>query len=229
MNDPPRRPTLAALVAGIALAGFVLGGCLAYESAEYRFHVDPKTRMVHAHVTYRHFESDDSTAAGRRTDFEELVRDVTGDEQLLESARHKLYMRNRRLFLENGVVNGSYDVLAEDLEALGGDLPPTLVFGDSSVYVLDSADSVLGTNGFHRTWSETLLSAPGDTIFPQQPDRDPAHELRLVVWPKGADPMWVRVHMVDLRGRSGFAALYRDWVRRGRPASGTATAPTAAR
>lgn len=229
MNDPPRRPAAAALAAGIALAGFVLGGCLAYESAEYRFRVDPKTHIVHAHATYHHFESDDTTATGRRADFEELVQNVTGDKQLLESARDKIYMRNRRLFLEHGVVSGSYDALADDLEALGGDLPATLVFGDSSVYVLDGADSVLATNGFYRAWSESLLSAPGDTSWSERPGRDPTHELRLVVWPAGVDPMWVRLHVVDLRGRSGFAALYRDWVRRGRPASGAATAPTAAR
>jgi hypothetical protein len=114
MPHLPRPAIAAGLLLLLAVAG-ALCGCLASEIQEEHFTIAPDESAGNYSVVMRNIKSDASAPAQQDADFRRLLELWRGDRYLLDRVRGGVYVRERHVALEGGVLVGREEGLFSDL------------------------------------------------------------------------------------------------------------------
>ncbi len=152
------HPRRMAAVATIVL--LFLSGCLISERDEYVVRLNADGRSGTITVAKWNVQSDQPDAVHQQADFDELIRDWQGDEYLLEKTGQGVYVKDRHLEVENGVLVWRETSLFADFRRLFEDA----ISGDSVRIVVSADETVIGTNGdVVQTRDSTMISWPPNT------------------------------------------------------------------
>lgn len=139
----------------------VCGGCLTFHSqvVEIRFADDFETGEIT--VRFTDLRSDETTPEKQQEDFAILVKNLNSDEMLLDELENGIYVKQRRLFEENGVLNGEYAGVFRDLQLDDTELKTQ---NDERVLILEADDEIrIETNGrMVRTDGNIIIAWPKD-------------------------------------------------------------------
>jgi hypothetical protein len=89
----------------VLLILFIIPGCLRFGSIEYRITFDENYSGGSVAIFYRDITSSDSTVEKQQGDFDDVVQMINSDEFLLDQLNDGVYVKERRLFEENGKLN----------------------------------------------------------------------------------------------------------------------------
>ncbi len=138
----------------------LLAGCLISERDEYSIHLNADGKSGTVTVVKRNIQSDQPDPARQQADFEELVRDWQGDEYLLDKTGQGVYVKDRRLDVEGGVLVWRETSLFSDFRKLFQEA----ISGDSVRIVVGADETVVRTNGdVVQTRDSTTISWPPST------------------------------------------------------------------
>ncbi len=91
------------------LSAFVFTGCLAYESVEYRYKIDPKDNSGEVWVIYNGIGSTEDKEEDIKKDLIDLVEDqFLGDDFVIDAIEDGIAVLKRDLKVVNGKLRGEY-------------------------------------------------------------------------------------------------------------------------
>jgi hypothetical protein len=93
----------------------VITGCLTYSTVEYRLKFNEDLMSGTITVQYSDIRSSEEKIEKQKGDFQDLVELVREDDFLLDSIEEGIYIKERKLFLEKGKLNGSYFGIFRDI------------------------------------------------------------------------------------------------------------------
>jgi hypothetical protein len=99
-----RNILFSALCAILCTAPTIFSGCLTSEETEFTLTLNGDGRSGTLSVIRRHMESDAQDTASQRKDFNELIANWRGDHYLLDQMEKGLYVKDRSLRSEHGVL-----------------------------------------------------------------------------------------------------------------------------
>ena len=102
----------------LCLATTFLAGCLINEETEYILTLNEDGHSGTLSVVQRHVESDAQEADAQRKDFDELIANWKGDRHLLDQMEKGLYVKNRSLRNEKGILVWRETCIFSDIDKL---------------------------------------------------------------------------------------------------------------
>ena len=124
----------------LALAGL---GCLASEVTEYKITMNEDGKSGTIISTMRNVQSDEADQAKQAKDFDEAIRSWKGDDYLLERMSDGLYVKERKLAVEDSVLVWTEEAIFANL----GDVFKHELRNDTLRFVIKGEQTVVATNG----------------------------------------------------------------------------------
>lgn len=142
----------------LALIG---AGCLTFHSQEVIIHYADDFETGEITVRFTDLRSDETVSEKQQEDFAALVNNLVSDEMLLDELENGIYVKTRRLYEENGVLNGEYVGIFRNLKLDDTELKTQ---NDERVLILEADDEVrIETNGrMVHTNGNIIISWPKD-------------------------------------------------------------------
>ncbi len=146
------------LAVWLALVG---GGCLTFHSQQViiRFADDFETGEIT--VRFTDLRSDETIPEKQQEDFALLVKNLDSDEMLLDELENGIYVKQRRLYEENGALHGEYSGVFRDLKFGDSELRTQ---NDERVLIVEADEEIgIETNGkMVRTDGNIVITWPKD-------------------------------------------------------------------
>ena len=162
----------------------VFGGCLIYETVEYRVTLNPDGKGGTITITYSNIASSSDEPAKQTEDFQELMDKWKGDKYLLERMNEGVYIKQRDLKLAKGILRWKEVGIFSDLQKMKDGLS----YEDSTHITMGKDEVVLSTNG-------TLLINKDSTV---------------VAWPPHTREFQIKIQNRDFKPTSNFAQKFID-------------------
>ncbi len=175
------RRTLASLA--LAAAALLLAGCVVSEEDAYTVTLNPDGRSGSMTVTRFNLQSDEREPAKQREDFQKLMETWKGDAYLLERAKEGVYVKTRDLGERQGRLVWKETSIFADITGMF----QTDASGDTLRIKLDGGESVVSTNGRVVRMTDSTL----------------------VLWPRPATSLELRIRHGDFHPTSDFVADFR--------------------
>ncbi len=174
------------LRAAMVAASLTLGGCLISESDEYHLTLDEGGKICTLTQVSRNLQSDALRPADQREDFDQLIRNWKGDEYLLDNVKKGIYLRDRNLTLEQGV----------------------LVWRETQLFPADSLPALFGTGDTMRfPVGDAVVVSTNGTVVKQA-------DSAVVVWPPRTRDFQLLLRYPKFAPKSDFATRFKEWTSR---------------
>ena len=95
-----------------------LAGCLTVDTIQTRIQIREEGKPALLTITHLGFSSGEAKPGDVRKDFDHLISEWQGDEYLIARAKEGIVVRDRRVWEENGRINGSMTGLVEKIDGL---------------------------------------------------------------------------------------------------------------
>jgi hypothetical protein len=172
----------------IAILALATAGCLTSETEQYTISLNADGKSGTMTTIMRNIQSDDRDSLGQRGDFRELLRKWQEDSYLLENVKKQVYIKERALRLQRGVLVWREVALFADLR----DLMSEYVHNDTLRMTFRSGEKVSAVNA-------SVVENADTTIL---------------MWPMAARKLQVNIRHKDFHPTSDFVALFKAEVKK---------------
>jgi len=98
---------------------FLLNGCLTYKSIEYRISFNERFDQGTVTVHYKDISSSEEEVKKRESDFNDLIELLFEEEFLLDNVEEGIYVKDRKLWEENGKLHATFSGIFSELKVDG--------------------------------------------------------------------------------------------------------------
>ncbi len=162
----------------------LFGGCLIYQTIEYRLTLNSDGKSVTLSIRYTNIESSSTDTAKQREDFNELIGNWRGDKYLLERMDDGVYLKKRALSMVHGVLVWNETGIFSDVARMKDGVK----YDDTTRITVGKDQTVLSTNG-------TVLLTKDSTV---------------VSWPPHTREFHIRIQQRDFQPTSHFAERFKS-------------------
>lgn len=178
--------TLLFLALTIILVLFI--GCLISEYDEYRIVLNADRKSGTIYTTKRNIQSDQEDPIKQKEDFENLVQDWKGDSYLLEKTQDGVYVKERNLSIEQGILVWKEISIFSDFHRLFRNS----IVNDTMRIGFGNDETIVATNG-------ELIRTKDSTI---------------VQWPITASEFFLRVQKNEFKSTSDFVENFKSYMKK---------------
>ncbi len=104
------------LVFPILFTLLLLQSCLTYRSIEYRLNFNENFDHGEIIVNYNDIRSSEKEIAKQEKDFQDLIELLFGDEFLLDNVDEGIYVKDRKLWVEDGILKAKFNGIFKELK-----------------------------------------------------------------------------------------------------------------
>jgi hypothetical protein len=163
-------------------------GCIISEYDEYRIILNIDGKSGTLYITKRNIQSDQIDPKKQQEDFDNLVQDWRGDQYLLEKTREGVYVKDRKLSHEGGMLVWKEVNIFSDFRWLFRDM----IMNDTMRICFGKEETVVTTNG--------ELIRTKDSTFVQ--------------WPLTMKEFTLKIQRNNFKPTSGFASKFKIYTRK---------------
>ncbi|GAB4375025.1 MAG: hypothetical protein Kow0042_20110 [Calditrichia bacterium] len=138
----------------------IFSGCLTFESMETHIVHPQSNQPGKIIVTVTNIGTTENEPERINADFKELLNELEGDQFLLDAVSDGIYIKSRRVYLDNNILKASYEGIFGSLENL-----ENCSIRDNQIFMKMDADSqsIAETNGtIQEIGEETYIVWPLD-------------------------------------------------------------------
>jgi hypothetical protein len=167
-----------------------LSGCLTYKAVKYEIEFDEDFKNGFIKVTYYDIMSSEKETDKQEEDFRELVKLAEEKDFLLDSMEDGVYVTERKIFMEEGRINGSFTGFFRRLKIDSGTLKANE--NERTISLEKYENDVIETNGQITESTDNCI----------------------ITWPKDARNLTFKItHSIDEETYS-LLDYYDDWKRK---------------
>jgi hypothetical protein len=172
----------------IMLIVLTMSSCLTYQTIEYAINFAENFNKGEITITYTDIQSTEKDTTKQHDDFEELIKMYQGDEFLLDQINFGIYVKERKLFEENGTLNAR---ITGVFAKLGIDDDELRVKGDERYILLDVEHG-------DKIETDGKLFRSKDKAF--------------VTWPKEQRKIYLKLKKEINEPLFSITPLFQDWL-----------------
>ena len=132
-------------------------GCIISEYDEYRIILNADGKSGILYITKRNIQSDQINSVRQQEDFDNLIQDWKGDQYLLEKTKEGVYVKERKLTNEKGMLVWKEVAIFSDFHYLFRDM----ITNNKMRIGFGKEETVVATNGeLVRTKDSTFVQWP---------------------------------------------------------------------
>lgn len=171
-----------------AMVVIFIVGCIISEYDEYRIILDNDGKSGIIYITKRNIQSDQNDPAKQQEDFDNLIKDWKGDQYLLGKTVEGVYVKERKLSNDRGMLVWKEVAIFADFHHLFRDA----IVNDTMRIGLGKEETVVATNG--------ELIQTKDMTFVQ--------------WPLKTKKLVLEIQKNNFRTTSNFVAKFKVYTRK---------------
>lgn len=174
----------------ILLMFSTVSGCLTYKTYEVTAVFNDNFSRAEITATYTDVRSSEKDSTKQREDFKSLIEEYQGDEFLLEQVKGGIYVKERKIYEKDGMLNAGFSGV---FERIGSDGRILKVNGDERYILLEDIEpnDIIVSNG------KVLRSK----------------KVALLVWPKDLKKISYKVTKVYDQPTYSLLDLYQNWIK----------------
>ena len=168
----------------------LLQGCLTYKSIEYRLVYNENFDHGEITVHYNDIQSSEKETAKQEKDFNDLIDLLFGDDFLLDNVDEGIYVKDRKLWKEEGVLKATFNGIFKEIKLDDSELK---IENDERILVLKRDNDTYECNG-------KLLQTDKNVIM---------------VWPKDQRELYWKQNIVLEEDEPTFPLIsyYEKWAK----------------
>ena len=173
------------LVLSILFILFLLQSCLTYRSIEFRINFNENYDQGKITVNYNDIQSSEEEAIKQEEDFNDLVELLFGDEFLLDNVKEGIYVKERKLWKEKGILKANFHGIFQELKLDDSELK---IENEERMLILKSDGDTYECNG-------KVLQTEKNVIMVWPKDQKELYWKQII--DAGDDPVYSLVNFYD--------------------------------
>jgi hypothetical protein len=170
----------------------LLQSCLTYRSIEYRIIFNENFDQGKIAVNYNDIQSSENEIEKQEKDFKDLIELLFGDEFLLDNVDEGIYVKDRKLWKEDGILKATFNGIFKELKLDDSELK---IENEERILILKNDGDTYECNG-------KVLQTEKNVIM---------------VWPKDQKELYWK-QIIDLDDEPTFPLIryYEEWAQNNR-------------
>jgi hypothetical protein len=123
---------------------FLFQSCLTYRAVTYKINFNERFDHGTVNVDYKDIRSSEKEPKKQEEDFKEAVRLLFEDDFLLDNVEEGIYVKDRKLWEDNGILKASFSGIFKELNVDGNKLD---VQNDERILFINESDVDVESNG----------------------------------------------------------------------------------